>query len=204
MLRFIAENAYIVPIMAMIFMMLYIMGGEDIIFFRKKHEEIDPKATEKLNSALSRYARTRDYEVMGRTTIEFNGVTYTFDAILLCYYGVIGFTAVPQGGDIYGELNDDEWVAIFQKNRTRMYSPVKALNGSVKMFKDIFRAEKVKGGQAENMVVFTNKDANVAVARSLPAFHLNDLQARLSEPKYLVDNGANIEDMKAAIEKYSK
>lgn len=204
MLRTIAENAYIVPIMALMFMLMYMVGGEDVIFFRKKHEAVDPKAAEKLDSALKKFVRARDYQIMGRTTLEYNGSTYTFDALLLSYYGVIAFTAAPQGGDIYGELNDEEWVAIFQGSRTRFYSPIMAHAGAAKVIKEIFRAEKVKGGQFESMAVFTNNDANVAVARSLPACHVKDLREKLSSPKYLADNGADIAGMKAALEKYTK
>ncbi len=204
MLQFLAENLYIVPIMGIMFMMLYMLGGEDIIFFRRKHYAIDPKSEEKLIKALNKFVRGRDFKVMGRTTIEFKGSTHTFDAILLSYFGAIGFTAAPQGGDIYGELNDEEWAAIFQGRRTAFYSPVMAMNGSVKTLKDIFRAEKVKCGNVESMAVFTNKEANVAVARSLPACHVSNLETRLTTPKYLADNGSDIDGMKAALEKYSK
>ncbi len=204
MLRFIAENAYIVPIMGCFFIMMYMIGGEDIIFFRKKHYAIDPKANEKLDKALAKYARGRDYKVMGRTTLSFNGQTFTFDGLLLTYFGVIGFTAVPHAGDIYGDAADEEWVAIYDGKRTPFYSPVMAMNGSVKVIKDIFRTEKVKGGQTEIMAVFTNNDANVAVARSLPACHVSRLSERLTSAKLITDNGANIEAMKAALEKYAK
>ncbi len=204
MLKFLAENLYIVPIMAIIFMMLYMLGGEDIIFFKRKHYAIDPKANEKLVKSLNKFVRGRDFKVMGRTTIEFNGSIHTFDAILLSYYGAFGFAAAPQGGDIYGELNDEQWVAVFQGSRTPFYSPIMAMNGSVKTLKDIFRAEKVKCGNVESMAVFTNKDANVAVARSLAACHVNNLAAKLATPKYLADNGSDIDGMKAALEKYSK
>ena len=36
MLITIARFAYVVPIMGLMFMLLYILGGEDIIFFRRK------------------------------------------------------------------------------------------------------------------------------------------------------------------------
>lgn len=204
MLRFIAENAYVVAIMAIIFMYMYSFAGEDIIFFRKKHYAIDPKANEKLEKELAKFVRTRDYKVMGRTTLEFGGTTYTFDAIMFSYYGTICFTAAPQAGDIYGDINSEDWAAIWQGRRTPFYSPIMAQNGSVKMLKDLYRTEKVKCGHTETMVVFTNPDANVAVARSLPVCHLRDLTATIGATKYLADNGADITDMMEAVKKYVK
>ena len=203
MLQFIAENAYVVLIMAIIFMYMYAFAGEDIIFFRKKHEAIDPKANEKLEKALEKYVRTKDYKVMGRTTVEFGGTTYTFDAIMFAYFGTVCFTAAPQGGDIYGDLGSEDWTAVFQGQRTRFYSPAMAMNGSIKMLKDLYRAEKVKAGNTETIVVFTNNDANVAVARSLPVCHIKDLSSVLNT-KYTADNGADITDMMEAIKKHAK
>ncbi len=204
MLRFIAENSYIVMILICIFFGLYAFGGEDLIFFRKKHYESDPNSQENLMDALNRFNRGRDFTVLGKTTVEFNGETHTFDAILLSYYGAVLFSAQPQAGEIYADLNDEQWVAIWQKKRTVFDSPVTAMNSSLKAVKDIFRAEKVKAGQSDVMAVFTNKDAIVAVAKALPACHEKKLGEKLAASKYLADNGANIEAMKAAIEKYKK
>ncbi len=204
MLRTIAQYAYVVPIMALMFMLLYMVGGEDIIFFRRKKYEIDPKADEKLMKALTRFARTREYKALGRTTLEFDGTTYTFDAILITYFGTIALNAEAYAGDIYGELNGDEWVAVFNGDRTRFLNPLTAMNGCKKLFRDIYRAENVKFGQTEAMAVFTNRDCNVAVAKNVPACHVNDLEARLSGGKYIADNGVNIEAMAEALAKYTK
>ena len=204
MLEFIARNAYVVPVMACIFLYMYAFAGEDLIFFRKKHYAIDPEANERLEKELSKFIRTKDYKLMGRTTVEFGGTTYTFDAIMFSYFGTICFTAAPHAGDIYGEIGSEDWVAIWQGDRTRFYSPVMAQNGAIKMLKDLYRAEKVKAGTTETMVVFTNKDANVAVARSMPVCHINELPKTLSASKYLADNGSDIDAMMAAVKKYTK
>ena len=205
MLRTIAQFAYIVPIMGMLFMLLYLVGGEDIIFYRRKKYEIDPKSDENLLKALEKYSRTRDCKILGRTTLEFDGYTYTYDAIMVSYFGTIAFAAEPYAGDIYGELNEDQWLAIFQGDRKRILNPLTAMNGTAKLFRDIYRAEGVKKyGQTETMAVFTNKDSNVAVARNAAACHVSNLAARLSEGKYITDNGTNIEEMVAALAKYTK
>jgi len=204
MLRTIVENLYIVPIMAMMFMLLYMLGGEDIIFFQRKKLEIDPKSNEKLTAALEKYARTRDCKVLGRTTIEFEGKTMTFDAILLDFFGTVAFKAAGHGGEIYADLGSEEWVQIFEGKRNRFYSPVMAMNGSSRLFRDLYRAENVKAGQSDSLVVFTNKYCNVAVARTLPVCHIRELTNKLSDKKYTADNGADIDAMAAALAKYSK
>ena len=48
MLKFIAERFYMIPLLAVLFMYLYYMGGEDIVFFRKKRYAEDPKSQERL------------------------------------------------------------------------------------------------------------------------------------------------------------
>lgn len=205
MLRTIARFAYVVPVMGLMLMLLYIMGGEDIIFFRRKKYEVDPKADEKLMDALTKFARSRGFKVLGRTTLEFGGSTYTFDAILISYFGTIAFNAEGYAGDIYGEQNGDEWVAIFEGKRTRFLNPLVAMNGSSRLFRDIYRAEGLsKFGQTDAMAVFTNKECNVAVSRSASACHINNLAARLGEGKFITDNGVNVDEMAAALAKYTK
>ena len=93
---------------------------------------------------------------------------------------------------------------IFEGERKNFVNPVKASSGSVRLFRDIYRREKVKGGSSETMIVFTNRDANVAVSRSLPVCHVNDLNAKLTGAKFIADNNADIPAMKRALEKYIK
>ncbi len=203
MFEFIAKNAYIFWILVCIFVYLYQMGGEDIIFFRKKRYPVDPKAKEKLADALNRFTRSRDFVVMGPTTIEFEGQEYSFDALLLTYSGLTVFSLQPQIGETYAELSGEEWATQWQGNRTTFPNPLLAMNGNEKLFKDIFRSENAKYIKVQNMVVFTNTHANVVASRNTPAYHVNDLEKKLGD-KVLADNGASIVDMKAAIEKYKK
>ena len=203
MLHFIADKAYVFWILVLLFGYLYYMGGDDIIFFRKKKHEIDPKASENLADALNGFIRSRDFKVMGPTTIEFEGKEYSFDSLLFTYSGIVAFSLQPQIGETYADLASDEWTTLWQGNRTKMANPLKAMEVNEKLFKDLFRAESVKYIKVQNFVVFTNKDANVVAPRTLPVCHANDLAQKLSD-KCLADNGANIQGMMDAIEKYKK
>ncbi len=203
MLNFIADKAYVFWILVLLFGYLYYMGGEDIIFFRKKKHEIDPKAKENLADALNRFIRSRDFKVMGPTTIEFEGKEYSFDSLLFTYSGIVAFSLQPQIGETYADLSGENWATVWQGKRTEFANPLKAMEDNEKLFKDLFRAEGVKYIKAQNFVVFTNKNANVVAPRNLPVCHADDLSSKLGD-KCLADNGANIQGMMDAIEKYKK
>ena len=203
MLQFIANNIYIVLVLIIVFTFLWIMGGEDIVFFRKKKYPIDPNANETLQRAVDRFAAPREYRVLGPTTIEFEGETHYFDAILLSLYGTVAFKAAPWGGEIYGDPGEETWLQVFEGARRRFDDPTKDLAGVAKFFRDIYRAEKVKYGKTDAMVVFTNKKTVVAVPRTAPVCTADDLGTRL-EKNYLADNSADIAGMRRAIDKYTK
>lgn len=203
MLEFLAKNLYLVLIMVLAFMMLYLLGGEDIIFFKKKKYNIDPKAEENLMAVLNKYARLKDFKVLGRTTLRFKETELTFDAIVLSYYGTIAFANDPHGGQIYGEGNAPDWTQIFEGHKIHFSNPLYQLSGCVRFFREIYRAENVKFGQTDAMVVFTNRDVSVAAPATLPVCYIGDLKDKLTGAKYSVDNGAEIEAMAAALEKYT-
>jgi len=203
MLEFLASRAYVFWILVLIFVYLYQMGGEDIIFFRKKRYEIDPKAGEKLADALNKFTRSRDFSVMGPTTIEYEGKEYSFDSLLFTYSGLTVLSLQPQIGEIYTNLSEEEWVKMWDGKRSTFPNPLLDMAGNEKLFREIFRNEGIKYGTTQNLVVFTNNHANVVASRNVPACHVKNLDAKLSD-KVLADNSANIEGMKAAIEKYKK
>lgn len=203
MFEFIANNAYILLIIICAFMMLYYLGGDNIFYFKKKKYNIDPKADEYLMDVLTKRTRLKDYKVLGRTTLNFKDTEYTFDAILLGYYGTVAFVNDGHGGQIYGDAVDPDWTQVFEGNKIHFSNPLAQLNGSVRFFRDIYRAENVKFGQTDPMVVFTNRDVSIAVPKSLPVLKLDSLKEVLGTTKYAVDNGADVEAMAAALAKYT-
>ncbi len=202
MLQFIAEHFYIIPALGILFMLLYFIGGEDIVFFRKKRYAEEPKSQERLMSAVNRFARSHRYKVYGRTTVEFEGERHTYDAIRLTLFGTILFSANPRGGDIYGDATKENWAQHFMDKRIEFPNPLNEMRGSGKFFRDIYRKENVKAGQTENVVVFTNRTVAVAVPKTLPVYKSEDLQKSMENKKFLTDNGADMAGMKAALDKY--
>ncbi len=204
MLEFIANRIYVVWIILLVFLYLYIVGGDDIIFFRKKKHELDPKASEKLASELAKFARSRDSVVMGPATIAVDGKEYSFDGLLLTYAGTFVISLQPQIGEFYAELTANEWSHLWKGQRNTITNPLLAMKENEKLFRDIYRAEGCKYGETYSMVVFTNKEANVVASRNMPVCHVVDLGKKLTDMKATADNGANIQAMKAAIEKHIK
>ena len=204
MFEFIANNAYIFWILVCIFLYLYVVGGDDIIFFRKKKHEVDPKAEEKLNSELNKFARSRDCVVMGPATVEFGGKEFSYDALLLTYAGTFVVSKQPNIGEVYADLSSAEWALRWNGNRTTLANPLPAMKEGEKLLRELYRAEGCKYGTTESVVVFTNKNANVIAQRNLPVCHVVDLSKKLVDMKAAADNGTNPEAMKAAIEKHLK
>lgn len=203
MLQFLAKNLYLVVILIILFTFLYIMGGDDIVFFRRKKYPMDPKATENLRRVLDRFASSRDYKVLGPTTLEFGGQMHHFDAILLSLYGTVAFKAAPWAGEIYADPGEETWLQVFEGRRGRFDDPTKSLEGVGRFFRDLYRSEGVKYGRTDSMVVFTDRKVSVAVSKMLPVCMISDLNARM-ERDYLADHGADIAGMKLALEKYTK
>ena len=204
MFEFIANNIYIFWLLVLIFLYLYIVGGDDIIFFRKKKYAVDPKANEKLNSELAKFARTRGCEVMGPATIEFEGKEFSYDALLLTYAGTFVFSAQPQIGDIYTEITAKEWKIQYNGESSTVANPLPAMKEVEKMLREMYRDAGCKYGTTNSIVVFTNKNANVVASRNMPACHVVDLGKKLAEMKATTDNGAAIKEMRSAIEKHIK
>ena len=204
MFEFIANNAYIFWILVCIFLYLYVVGGDDIIFFRKKKHEIDPKAAEKISSELNKFARSRDCVVMGPATIEFEGKEFSYDALLLSYAGTFVIAKQAEIGEVYAELTTAEWPIKWNGQRNTVANPLNAMKDGEKLLRELYRAEGCKYGTTNSVVVFTNKNANVVAQRNVPVCHVVDLGKKLADMKATADNGASLEAMKAAIEKYSK
>ncbi len=201
MLKFIAEHAYVFWVLVILFLFLYLMGGDDIIFFRRKKYPQDPKAGEKLKNAVERFAVRRDYKVLGPITLEREGERYSFDAVMLGLWGTVAFKAAPRAGEIYADTDSDGWLQVFEGEREYFPDPLKELTGVGKFFRELYRAEGVKYGKTDALVVFTRNNTSVAVSRFSPVCHISDLSAKL-EKNYLSDNGARIDRMREALEKY--
>ena len=177
----------------------------DSNFFKKRQNENGAKSA--YERAIRNVSTLKNFTVMGRTTVSFEGEEYTFDNLLLSEYGTIAVNAVYEKGDIYGNANDDEWVCVptaAVSNKHYFANPVKSQLGVVRFFKEIYKKEKVKGGFSDSCVVFPYSKTELYVTpKHINAFTLAGFKVKLNDAKYAADNKADVEAMKAAIEKYT-
>lgn len=205
---FLMESGFAVSaIMAIVLlaaMITFAVFSGKLELFKNKKNQSEDEISSTLIKGLKRFASLRDFEVMGKTTLNFGGETFSFDAIMLTYYGTIAVKSCFKQGEIYGEAKDEKWVAI-DKNGSRSHfaNPMSSANGSVKFFKELYGAEKAKCGLSEAVVVFPAKNTELFTGKNANVYTLKTLEAKLSSDKYMADKGADIAAMKAALEKYS-
>ena len=170
----------------------------------KKGKESKDSMNSSFMRAVRRFADLKGFDVLGKTTLSFNGEEFTFDAILLGFFGTIAIKANYAGGEVYGSYKDEKWCTVDENGKkTYFESPVTSLSGSVRFFKDLYAAEKVKGGFADSFVVFAGKKTKVFADKRCNVYTVDNLSEKLTNDKYAKDNGANIEAMKAALAKYT-
>ncbi|MBR2503680.1 MAG: hypothetical protein IKB62_06080 [Oscillospiraceae bacterium] len=166
------------------------------------------ESRDSMNSAfmrtVRRFADLKGFEVLGRTTLSFNGEEFTFDAILLGFFGTIAIRANYAGGEVYGSYKDEKWCTVDENGKkTYFESPVTELAGSVRFFKDLYGAEKTKCGMADSFVVFAGRKTKLFADKRCNVYTMDNLNEKLTGDKYAKDNGADIEAMKAALAKYT-
>lgn len=170
----------------------------------KKSKESKDSMNTSFMRAVRRFADLKGFEVLGKTKLSFGGEEFTFDAILLGFFGTIAIKASYAGGEIYGSYKDDSWCSVDENGKkTYFENPVNELAGSVRFFKDLYAAEKAKGGMADSFAVFAGKKTKVFADKRCNVYTMDNLSEKLTGEKYAKDNGADIQAMKTALAKYT-
>ncbi len=170
----------------------------------KKKDESESSMNSSFMRTVKKFAGLKGFEVLGKTTLSFGGEEFTFDAILLGFFGTIAIKANYAGGEVYGSYKDENWCTVDANGKkTYFKSPVTELNGSVRFFKDLYAAEKAKCGMADSFIVFAGKKTKVFSDKRCEVYTMDNLYEKLTSEKYAKDNGANIDAMKAALAKYT-
>ena len=202
------NNFFMAVIIGLIFILtfagFFLINGTGSFVKKKQNADGAKKAFERtIKTVCSLY----NFETTGPRTIRFGDEQYTFDEILLSEYGTIAVNAVYRKGDIYGSANDEEWICVPDtetSRKERFANPVKTQNGCVRFFKEMYKQEKAKCGNADSLVVFPfGKCILYITPKQTGAFTLAGLKEKLGEAKYTANNKADIAAMKAALEKYT-
>ncbi len=170
----------------------------------KKGRESESSMNSNFMRTIRRFADLKGFEVLGKTTLSFGGEQFSFDAILLGFFGTIAIKANYAGGEVYGSYKDEKWCTVDENGKkTYFESPVTQLNGSVRFFKDLYAAEKAKCGFTDSFTVFAGKKTKIFADKRCEVYTTENLGEKLAGDKYAKDHSADINAMKAALEKYT-
>ncbi|MEG1895034.1 MAG: NERD domain-containing protein [Oscillospiraceae bacterium] len=196
-------SSIVIALVGAVLVYLFMDDENKKLIFKKKVKASDDKGEDNLLKVLKRFASVKNFDVLPKTTLKIEDTQFTFDAILVGFFGTIGISSVNLSGEIYGETNSDQWAQVLEGKRAEFANPLKEMNGSVRFFKEIYKEEKVKCGSVDSLVVFTSKKAQLYAGKKSPAISIDKLYSKLDVEKYLTDNGGDMEAMKAAIAKYT-
>ncbi len=198
------EQSMLIVVAIMIFaiVLIAVLKYTNLLKPKRSKSLEDKKAVADFLSALNGYKRFKEIEIIQNPKLTFEGKTYEYDAILLSFFGCMALKVSCRNGDIYGELNSENWVQIIEDQRTEFKNPLKDLEGSDKFLKSIFRVEKTKVLQVETAIVIAAKGAIPGLSKPIPFFTIKSLIEALKTSKYTKDNGAQINEMKEALLKY--
>lgn len=153
----------------------------------------------KLTRMVSHFALRRQYKVLGPCRFEKDGQTAEVDCVLIGYFGVLALKSVGRNGEVYGGVNDDEWLQVVKDARIKFENPFNECARAIPLMRDRLEAAKVRGVFLECMPVSTYKKAQLAVPKSAGLLKLSEFSLLLEKQKYMEDKGVDLEKVAAAL-----
>ena len=203
-LTFLFNGIVIAAILLVVFYMLYILGGDTIVFFNKKVQAENPKAGAAVAGPLRRWAPLHSAKVIGPVTLYKEGEAVCIESILVGTFGVLAVKAVGLSGDIFGDPKEDTLLQVVKNVRTAVPNPFLEQALAAKMLRELLTAEKIKVPVLDCVCVFSEKGVLVNIPKNASFLYLRDLWKSLDKARYLTDNGVDVAAVVAAIEKASQ
>lgn len=184
------------------FFFLYFMGGDSIVFFRGKRVKDEPDAAKKILPDVQRFASANGYKMVTNVTVAHKGDTGHFDAVVVGTFGMLGVNACGLGGEIYGSAKEEEWLQVFEGERSHFPNPVDANVKNMGILRSALAERGVKVKEAASLTVFTQKGKKIELnlANTLPFATVDSLRADLDVAKFKADNQTDIDAVCTAIE----
>ena len=192
-----------VVLVGVAFYILFFLGGDTIVFFRRKKYKNAPKDTKKTEQTIRRFASAKGYKVLTDVTVPYRNSTPSFDIILVGVFGVLGVNTCGLGGEIYGSAKEDEWLQIFEGERTHFPNPLDENTKNMGALRSALSENGIKIKGSESLLVFTQKQVKVNVATNLPYAYVDGLRSTLDQAKFAADNKVDIDSVCAMLEKLS-
>lgn len=182
--------------------MIAITFGVYFFFIRQRNENesesrkaknlSDSKKSAKALGAARRFAALHEYQVIAPAQLAKDGKFADLDFIIVGWFGLLCVKCIGLGGNIYGSSGDDMWLQVDEAKRISFKNPIKEAEADTRLVRDTLLCAGLHGIPVETVCVFTNKRANLAIARSCGHLTLKEFKALLSKSKYTQDKGIDV------------
>ena len=188
------------------FLFLYFMGGDSIVFFRGKRVKDEPDAAKKILPDVQRFAGANGYKILTDVTVTHKGDTGHFDAVVVGAFGILGINACGLGGEIYGSSKEEEWLQVFEGERSHFPNPIDMNVKNMGILRSALAERGTRVKDASSLIVFTQKGKKIELnlSNTLPFATVDSLRAALDVAKFKADNQTDIDAVYAAIDELNK
>ncbi len=149
-----------------------------------------------------RLAAINGYSVLQDVNIAKDGKFSDFDFVIVGVFGVLCVKCVGLGGEIYGAVEDEKWLQVHKNSRNYFENPLVQVQAHTRVLRDCLFSKKLKNIPVTSAVVFTNKNASIAVGRSVEYYTPKTFKALINKAVYTTDKNVDIQATKSAIEQY--
>ena len=144
---------------------------------------------------LHRFAATNDFKVIRPVSIQQDRYNADLDALLIGWFGVLGVKCIGYNGTIYGQSKQAEWVQEINGQRNTFENPLQKAEQSARAIREVLFAAKIKQVPVETVVVFTGKNAELALPRSTGHYTPEQFHTYLKSVHFEEDNKVDVEQV---------
>lgn len=144
---------------------------------------------------LNRYAATHEYQVIEPVCLTGSHGTTDLDALLVGWFGILGVKCLGYGGDIYGSLEEEDWVQTVNGVRRSFVNPMTRAQQSARVIRDVLFDANIKNTPVETLVVFTRKNAQLMLPRSTGHYTEKSFAAYLKSMHFEEDKNVQVKEL---------
>ena len=179
---------------------LSVLSASMLVYRKRRPVKKNQGSTRKAGDVASQFARSNDFRIIRPAVLEGKGRTAHLDALVVGYFGVLGVKALGHTGEVYGNANENTWVQIApNRERISFANPITEASADVRVVRDALFAAKIKAVPVEVAVVFTEKNIQLALPRSLEFYTTKTFHQQLKKEKYQKDAGIDLDAVEKAL-----
>ena len=167
---------------------------------RDKHKPHTDGGVAQMVSALGRYASMHGFVILAPAVLQSKDKECRLDALLVTYAGVVGVRCMGHNGEIFANSGENEWLWVTSKGRNPLPDPVAQAAADVRVLRDaLMQNSALRNIPVECLTVFTDKDVQLAVPKSIPIYRRKELLSLLENEKFLQDKGIDLPAVAAVL-----